>query len=73
MRGVHAHRYPTAPSTLTMMRLLSSKAEGCKDFRKPSKPCYAYIHWIALAEYSEMSITISQGFSDFPELFSASF
>ena len=40
---------------LQMLRLLSSKAQGCKDFWKPSKPCFVGIHWIALAEYSQMS------------------
>ena len=41
--------------TLPMLRLLSSKEQGCKDFWKPSKPCQVGIHWIALAEYSQMS------------------
>ena len=36
---------------LPMPRLLSSKAKGCKDFGKASKPCHVGIHWIALAEY----------------------
>ena len=34
--------------TLPMLRLLSSKAQGCKDFQKPSKPCRVGIHRIAL-------------------------
>ena len=34
---------------------LLSKARGCKDFRKPSKPCHVGIHWKALAEYSHLS------------------
>ena len=38
-----------------MLRLLSYKAKGCKDFWKPSTPCHVGIHWIALAEYSLMS------------------
>ena len=37
---------------LPMLRLLSFKALGCKDFLKSSKPCRVGIHWIALAEYS---------------------
>ena len=41
--------------TLPMLRLLSSKAQGHKDFLKPSKPGHFGIHWIALAEYSQMS------------------
>ena len=38
-----------------MQRLLSSKAQGCKDFWKASKPCHVGIHWMALTEYSQMS------------------
>ena len=45
----------TSGFTLPMLRLLSFKAQGGKDFRKPSKPCHVGIHWIALAEYSHMS------------------
>ena len=41
--------------TLPMLSLLSSKTQGCNDFCKPSQPCYVGIHWIALAEYSQMS------------------
>ena len=37
--------------TLPMLRLLSSEAQGRKDFWKPSKPSHVGIHWIALAEY----------------------
>ena len=31
------------------------KAQGCRDFCKPSKPSHVGIHWIALTEYSQMS------------------
>ena len=41
--------------TLPMLRLLLPKAQWCKDFWKPSKPCHVGIHWIALTEYSQMS------------------
>ena len=41
--------------TLPMLRLLSSKAQWCKDFRKTTKPCHVGIHSIALVEYSQMS------------------
>ena len=41
--------------TIHILRILSSKAQGRKDFRKPSKPCHAGIHWIALAEYFWLS------------------
>ena len=47
-----------------MLRLLSSKAQGRKDFRKPSKPCHVCIHWIALVEYSKMSTHVP-GFQSF--------
>ena len=30
--------------SLPMLRLLPSKAQGWKDFRKPSKPCRVGIH-----------------------------
>ena len=42
-------------STLPMLRLLSSKTQGCKYFWKTSKPCCVGIHSIALAEYSQIS------------------
>ena len=32
--------------TFPMLKLLSSKSQWCKDFRKPSKPCHVGIHWI---------------------------
>ena len=41
--------------TLPMRRPLSSKAQGRKEFWKPSEPCHVGIHWKALAEYSQMS------------------
>ena len=36
-------------------KLLSSKVQERKDFRKPSKPCHVGIHSMALTEYSQMS------------------
>ena len=42
---------------LHMLRLLLSKGQECKDFRKPFKTCHLGVHWIALAEYSQMSYT----------------
>ena len=51
-------------------RLRSSKAQGYKDFYKPSKPCCVGIHWIALAEYSQMS-THMPGFHSFFSFFAA--
>ena len=50
--------------TLPMLRLLSSQAQGRKDFWKPFKPCHVSIHWIALVEYFEMS-THLLGFQSF--------
>ena len=47
-----------------MLRPLSSKAQGCKYFWKPSKPCNVGIHWTALVEYSRMS-THKPGFQSF--------
>ena len=53
-------------STIQILRLLSSEAQGCKDFS--SKPCHTGIHWIALAEYSQMS-THMPGFQSFFRVF----
>ena len=55
--------------TLPMLRLPSSKAQGHKDFWKPSKPCLVGIHWKALAEYSQMSTHVP-GFQSFFQVFS---
>ena len=41
-----------------------SKAQGWKDFLKPTKPCHVGIHWIALTEYSHMSTHVP-GFQSF--------
>ena len=38
-----------------MLRLILSKAQGCEDLWKAFKPCHVGIHWIALAQYSQMS------------------
>ena len=54
--------------TLPMLRLLSFKAQGCKDLWKPSKSCHVGIHWIALAENSQMS-TNMPGFQSFFRFF----
>ena len=50
--------------TLSMQRLLLSKAQGRKDFRKPFKPCHVGIHRIALDDYSQMSTHVL-GFQSF--------
>ena len=49
----------TRPLTLPMLRLLLSKAQGCKDLWKTSKPCHVGIHWKALTEFSQMSTHMS--------------
>ena len=48
-----------------MLRQLLSKVQRCKDFSKSSKPCHVGIHWIALAEYSQMSTHVPINFSGF--------
>ena len=53
----------TIPSTMTLnpsnaIRLLSSKTQAHKDFSKNILACHAGIHWIALAEHSQMSIHV---------------
>ena len=57
-------------STLTMLRLLSSKAQGCKSFGKPFKPCRVGIHWLAIAECSQMSTHVP-GFQSFFRFFAS--
>ena len=42
--------------------------EGGKHFRKPSKAYHVGIHWIALAEYSQMSTHVP-GFQTFFRFF----
>ena len=42
-------------STLSMLRLLLSKAQELKNLWKSSKPYHLGIHWKALIEYSQMS------------------
>ena len=59
-------------NSLPMLRLLSSKAQGFKDFQKTSKPCHGGIHWIGIAEYSQMSTQVP-GFHSFFRGFFASF
>ena len=54
--------------TLRMLRLLSSKTQGCKDFWKTSKPCCVGIHWLALTEYPQMR-THLPGFQSFSRIF----
>ena len=54
--------------TLPMLGLLSSKAQGQKDFWKTSKPCHVGIHYIALTEYSQKS-TNMPGFQSFFSVF----
>ena len=53
--------------TIPMLRLLSPKAQGYKDFYKPSKPCHVGIHWKALTEYSPMNTHVPGFKSFFPD------
>ena len=46
------------------------KAQGCKDFWKPSKACHVGIHLKALTEYSQMSANVS-GFQSFSGFFAS--
>ena len=41
--------------SLPVLRLLSSKAQGNKEFKNISKPCHVGIHSIAITQYSQMS------------------
>ena len=67
---VHWTKVASAMEGLTplMLRLLLSKAQGRKVFWKPFKPCHVGIHWIALAEYFQMS-THMPGFQSFFQVF----
>ena len=56
--------------TLSMLELFLSKAQGCKDFLKPSEPYHVGIHWIALAEYFQMC-THLPGFQSFFRFFAS--
>ena len=58
--------------TLPMLRLLSYKAQGCKDFWRPIKPCHTGIHRIALTEYSPMNTHVP-GFQSFFSFFASFF
>ena len=64
--GRSLYMIPAGPCSLTLpvLGLLSSKAQGRKDFWKTSKPCHIGIHWKALFKHSQMS-TICQGFINF--------
>ena len=54
--------------TLPMLRLLSSKAQGWKDFWKPSKPCFCqsfsdfsgFLHHFVLAKLAASSIRVKK-------------
>ena len=54
--------------TLPMLKLLSSEVQGCKDISKSSKPYHVGIHWIALAEFSQISTNVP-GFLSFSGFF----
>ena len=50
-------KVPKIPTTISKVSLDPSNDRGTfsKDFWKTSIPCHVHIHWIALAEYSQMS------------------
>ena len=50
--------------TLPVLRLLSTKAKGRKDFCKLPKTCHVGTYLIALTEHSQMSTHVP-GFSHF--------
>ena len=54
-----------------ILRLLPSKAKGCKDYWKPPKPCHVRIHWKALTVHFQISTHVPRLQSFFR--FSASF
>ena len=56
--------------TLPKLSLLWSKQKRCKDFWKRFKPCHVGIHWLALAECSQMSTHMS-GFQSFSRFFAS--
>ena len=56
--------------TLPMLELISLKAQGHKDFWNTSNHGHAGIHWIALAEYFQMSINVP-GFQSFLRFFAS--
>ena len=58
--------------TILNLRLLSSKAQGCKDFWITSQPCHVGIHKIVIGKYSQMSTHV-QGFQSLFYSFFASF
>ena len=55
-----------------MLRLLSSEAQECNNFSKPSKPYHVGINLKALPEYSQMSTHVP-GFQSYFSVFFASF
>ena len=52
------------PLTFPMLGLLSSEAQEGKNCGKPLKSCNGGIHWIALADCSQMNIYMP-GFQSF--------
>ena len=56
--------------TLSMLRILSYKAQGWKVFWKPSRSCHVGIHWKAFTEYSHMSTHVA-GFQSFFRIFAS--
>ena len=56
LKSISVHiKFDVLVLNFPMLRLLLSKAQGCKDFIKLSTLYHIGIYWIALAKYYEMS------------------
>ena len=59
------------PQWVNLSNAEAISIQSTRTFWKPSKPCNVGIHWIAIAEYYQMS-TMCQGFSHSLKVFFAS-
>ena len=57
-------------SSLPMLRIIPTLAQGDKYFSKPSKPCHVGIHRIVPTEFSQVSTHV-QGFQSFFRFFAS--
>ena len=58
----------TLPMLIIILGYFHPKHKNAKNLRKLSKPCHVGIHWIALAEFYQMSTHVP-GFQSFTVLF----
>ena len=49
------HLLGTTPTIIHTLNPINAKATFVQSARTPAKPSHVNIHWIALAEYSQMS------------------